>query len=205
VRFFFLPPLYIALLFALPSLRAPRYLWAAGSILLFVLGSNFYPYYYPHYIAAVMCLMVLFSVAGLQGLARLNPDAMRILALLCFAHFALWYGVHLFGSEDLFIATGPYESWDFVNFGDSEGRRAIDRKLAEAPGKQLVFVRFGPRHLLREWEHNDADIDGSRVVWALDLGPDEDAQLIRYYPDRKVWIVEPDARPPVLTPWDRGQ
>lgn len=195
-RFFFLPPLYIALLFFLPALREPRYLWAAASVGIFALGSNIYPYYYPHYIAAVTCLLVLFSV---EGLRRLGGDAMRIIALLCLAHFAFWYGIHLFGDETLFIATGPYESWDFVNFGDSEGRIAINRQLAAAPGKQLVFVRFGPRHLLREWERNDADIDSSRVVWALDLGDEEDAKLMKYYPDRRVWVVEPDATPPKLT------
>ena len=195
-RFFFLPPLYIALLFFLPALRQPRYLWAAASVAIFALGSNIYPYYYPHYIAAVTCLLVLFSV---EGLRRLGGDAMRIVALLCLAHFAFWYAIHLLGDETLFIATGPYESWDFINFGDSEGRIAINRQLAAASGKQLVFVRFGPRHLLREWERNDADIDRSRVVWALDLGEEEDAKLMNYYPDRKVWIVEPDATPPKLT------
>jgi hypothetical protein len=53
--------------------------------------------------------------------------------------------------------------------------------------------------LLREWIHNEADIDRSRVVRALDLGPDENAKLVRYYPGRKVWLLEPDARPPKLT------
>ena len=195
LRFFLLPPLYIALLFFVPALRERRHCWAAASVVVFLLGSNIYPYYYPHYIAAVMCLFVLFSV---EGLRRLGGPAMRLVALLCVAHFAFWFGIHLIGSEDLYIATGPYESWDFVNFGDSEGRIRINQVLAEAPGKQLVFVRFGPRHLLREWIHNDADIDRSRVVWALDLGPEEDAQLINYYPDRAVWVVEPDAVPPRL-------
>ena len=36
------------------------------------------------------------------------------------------------------------------------------------------------------------------AVWALDLGPDEDAKLMRYYPDRNAWILEPDAKPPTL-------
>jgi hypothetical protein len=200
-RFFFLPPLYIALLFFVPALRERRYQWAAASVAIFALGSNIYPYYYPHYIAAVTCLLVLFSV---EGLRRLGGDAMRIVALLSLAHFTFWYAIHLFGDETLFIATGPYESWDFINFGDSEGRILINRQLAAAPGKQLVFVRFGPRHLLREWERNDADIDRSRVVWALDLGEEEDAKLMKYYPDRRVWIVEPDATPPKLTEVEGG-
>ena len=56
-------------------------------------------------------------------------------------------------------------------------------------------------HLLREWVHNEADIDKSRVVWALDLGAEEDAKLRAYYPNRTAWIVEPDAIPPQLRPY----
>jgi hypothetical protein len=41
--------------------------------------------------------------------------------------------------------TDKYESWDFVNHGDPEGRVAIDRQLAQTGGKQLVFVPYGPR------------------------------------------------------------
>jgi hypothetical protein len=64
-----------------------------------------------------------------------------------------------------------------------------------------VIVRLGPTHLLREWIHNEADIDRSRVVWALDLGPEEDAKLIAYYRGRTVWLAEPDAKPPRLEPY----
>jgi hypothetical protein len=199
-RFFFLPPLYVALMFFMPDLRQRRYLWAAGTVAVFCLGANFYPYYYPHYIAAVTCLLLLFAIVGLRRLSRMRGgDAMRILLMLCAAHFVFWYGLHLAGNQDLFIATGNYESWDFINFGDSEGRIAINRRLAKSPGQQLVLVRLGPTHLLREWIHNDADVDNSRVVWALDLGPEEDARLLAYYPHRTPWIVEPDAKPPRLS------
>ena len=203
-RFFFLSPLYLALPFFFPALRDRRHLWVIAILLALFLGTNFYPYFYPHYIAAATCLFVLISVIGLQRLswfrvrgAAAGAQAMRLVALLCLAHFAFWYGLHLFGTADLFIASGQYEGWDFINFGDAEGRAAIDRRLAAA-GKQLVFVRFGPAHLLREWIHNAANIDGARVVWALDLGQDENEKLIRYYPERKAWLLEPDARPPRL-------
>ena len=200
-RFFFLTPLCAALLFFLPSLRRRRYLWVAASAAIFSLGTNFYPYYYPHYIAALTGVFVLMSVVGLERLSRLGRDAARLVVLLCVAHFAFWYGLHFFGNPDVFAATGPYETWDFINFGDAEGRIAIGRQLAQSPGRQLVFVHYGPAHLLREWIHNAADIDGAPVVWALDLGPDEDAKLVRYYPHRTAWLVEPDAVPPRLTPF----
>ncbi|HKD05546.1 MAG TPA: hypothetical protein VKB79_06560 [Bryobacteraceae bacterium] len=204
-RFFYLTPLYLALPFFFPALRERRYLWVAATLCVLALGTNFYPYFYPHYIAAATCLFVLISVVALRRLSWIRvrgvtagAQAMRLIALLCLAHFAFWYGLHLFGTEDLFIASGQYESWDFINFGDAEGRAAIDRRLAAATGRQLVIVHFGPAHLLREWIHNASNIDAARVVWALDLGPGENEKLVRYYPDRKVWLLEPDARPPRL-------
>ena len=47
-----------------------------------------------------------------------------------------------------------------------------------------------------ELPHRDAH---ARVVWARDLGAAENEKLRRYYPDRNVWLLEPDARPPKLT------
>lgn len=195
VRFFLLPPLYVALLFLFPALREKRIQWAGAAILIFFLGSNLYPYFYPHYIAAVTCLFILLPLIGLMRMPR---GAARLLLLLCGAHFLLWYGVHLFGNETVFAATGAYESWDYINFGDAEGRLAIDRQLLAAPGRQLVFVHYSPQHGLREWVHNEADIDNARIVWALDLGTEENAALRRYYPARTAWLVEPDSKPPSL-------
>ena len=201
-RFFFLPPLFLAIPFFLPSLRDLRFVWVAATILLFSLGANLYPYFYPHYIAAITCLFVLVSVTGLQRLSRLRfagREAARILLFLCAAHFLFWYGVHAFGGTDLAMATNRYETWDFINYGDAEGRIAVNGALARASGKQLVFVRYWPQHRFREWIHNDADIDAARVVWARDLGPAENRALERYYPDRTAWLLEPDAWPPKLS------
>jgi len=36
-------------------------------------------------------------------------------------------------------------------------------------------------------------IDGSRVVWARELNRDSNENLMRYFGDRRAWLVEPDA------------
>jgi hypothetical protein len=70
-RFFFLAPLF---------LRCPRFSCACANIdsrglltiFLFSLGTNFYPYFYTHYIAALTCLFVLIGVAGLERLSAVE-------------------------------------------------------------------------------------------------------------------------------------
>jgi hypothetical protein len=198
-RFFFFAPLYLALVAFLPALRERRFMWLTGAVALFWMADNFYPFFYPHYVAAVACALVLMSVEGLRRMSRYAPEGSRLILLLSFAQFAFWYGIQVSGNRDLWIATAAYESSDVINSGDPEGRAAINEKLRAAPGKQLVFVHYFPQHGPRDWIHNDADIDRSRVVWAIDRGAEDDARLRAYYPDRTVWRLEPDARPPRLT------
>ena len=205
-RFFFFPALYLALPAFLASLRQYRFLWVLLCLLGYAVGTNFNPYFYPYYIAAATCLFVLVSVQGLERLSawRIRGSeagrmAAGLILLLCAGHFGLWYGLHLTGSERLLTGLGRYETWDYINWGDAEGRIRINDRLAQAPGRQLVFVRYSPRHTFHTWIQNAAEIDYAPVVWALDLGPIENEKLLRYYPDRSAWLVEPDEWPPRLT------
>jgi hypothetical protein len=198
-RFFFPVPLLLALPAFFPALRQFRFLWVALSLAILGLGANFYPYFYPHYIAGGACLFVLVSVTALERISRWSREAVRLILLLTAAQFLFWYGLHvLAGWAPARALTEEYESWDYVNHGDPEGRIAIDRRLAQSGGKQLVFVRYGPQHRLDQWVWNAADIDRSAIVRALDLGPAENEKLRQYYPDRTAWLLEPDARPPRL-------
>lgn len=205
-RFFFLAPLYLALAAFVVTIREFRFAWVLLTFLVFALGTNFYPYFYPHYIAAITCLFVLASVRGLECLSRFQmqgraagQEIAGILLLVCAVQFLFWYGLHAWGNEEALFAVGRFETWDFINYGDPEGRILIERELAQTPGKQLVFVRYGPQHAFHEWVHNAADIDAARVVWAHDLGSGENQPLRKYYPNRRVWLLEPDATPPKLS------
>lgn len=65
----------------------------------------------------------------------------------------------------------------------------------------MVLVRYGPAAMAavishknyQELVYNHADIDGSRVIWARSLGAEKDAELIRHYPNREVWVVDEDS------------
>jgi len=37
---------------------------------------------------------------------------------------------------------------------------------------------------------NDPDIDASKIVWARDLGPEQNAICIDYFRGRKIWQAE---------------
>jgi hypothetical protein len=45
------------------------------------------------------------------------------------------------------------------------------------------------------------DIDGSKVVWARDMDEKDNQELIQYFKNRSVWLLEPDESPPKLAPY----
>jgi hypothetical protein len=201
-RFFFLAPLYLALPVFFWSLREYRFVWVVFTLAAFALGTNFFPIFEPHYLAAVTCLFVLVSVTGLRQLARLSGDAARLVMFLCVAQFVFWYSLHVFDTQEFSMAVRRYETWDGLNHRNPAMRIAANQQIESLPGKLLVFVHYYPQHIFQEeWVYNRADIDGSRVVWAHDLGPEENEKLRAYYKDRSVWLLEPDFHPPRFRPY----
>ena len=80
------------------------------------------------------------------------------------------------------------------NLQARNARRAqVEQELADAPGDQVILVRYTDTHSPHEeWVYNSADIDAQYVVWAHDLGPAADERLLNYYKDRHVWLLQPD-------------
>jgi hypothetical protein len=199
-RFFFPPALYLALPLFFASLRRPGALWAAVTLTIFAIGINFFPAYQLHYAAACTCLMIFVAVVGLQKLASVRTEAARIVLFLCVGHFLFWYAIHLFENATLARAALRFETWDGLNHGNPQRRIYVARELARMPGDLLVFVHYDyPRHQFQdEWVYNAADIDRARIVWARDLGPEQDAELERYYANRKAVLLRPDENPPEI-------
>jgi hypothetical protein len=91
-----------------------------------------------------------------------------------------WYGPDHFGTE----------------------RARVLSQIEHLPGPQLILVRYTARHNpLDEWVYNAPDIDTSKVVWAREMDAAHNLELMHYYPDRKVWLVEPDSLPAVVSPY----
>ena len=65
-----------------------------------------------------------------------------------------------------------------------------------------MIVRYSSSHdPYDEWVYNAADIDGSKVIWAREMDSADDGDLIHYYKDRRVWLVQPDSQPAQISPY----
>lgn len=79
-------------------------------------------------------------------------------------------------------------------------RARILAKLEQEPGRHVVIVRYSAGHQAGlDWVYNRADIDGSKVIWARDMGREQNVELLRYFQDRRIWLMEPDVMPPRLS------
>jgi hypothetical protein len=78
----------------------------------------------------------------------------------------------------------------------------IEARLNTIPGAHLVIVRYGPEHNVdRDWIYNAPDIDGARIVWARDMGAEQNLELLRFFHDRHAWLMSGDDSPPHIAPY----
>ncbi len=91
-----------------------------------------------------------------------------------------------------FTQANNFESWCCVQPGNQSKARIL-AMLEKTGGKHLVIVKpkNDPNNFL-QWIYNAADIDASPVVWARDMGVEENRGLIEYFRGRNVWLVDPN-------------
>ncbi len=179
--------------------------WAAG------MGIGIY--LIPHYLAPFTAAAY---VLGLQAMRHLRAATVngapvgrtfvRLTVVLC----VVMAGARAFAAPlHLAPPEWPINAWiDFwvgpQHFG--EERAAITSQLEKIPGNHLVMVRYKSNHEpIDEWVYNDANLDSSRIIWASDLDPASNLELMRFYSDRDAWLVEPDVDHGRLTPYTASQ
>lgn len=159
-------------------------------------------YFIPHYAAPITAAIYALVLQAMRYLRlwrwhgkRAGLGLVRAIPTFCVLLFLL----RAFAPQ-LHIPT-PVEwvyTWESEHFQNLDRAKAL-AQLDALPGDQLVIVRYNQYHdLNNEWVYNKADIDGAKVVWARDMGDSGNAELIRYFPRRPVWLAEPDLAPPRL-------
>ena len=163
-------------------------------LLLFYLGLSVEANLRPHYFAPATALVFLIAAAAVQDVSSRFPPGKKRMAAAC----ALFCCVAIFDVPRIMDPSFRFEGADMR--GLIAARDLVITFLQKQPGRQLVLVRYGPHHIVHwEWVYNDANIDESRIVWARAM-PGKDDELLRYYPDRRVWIFDEDKKTFNLTP-----
>jgi hypothetical protein len=219
--------LYLGLVFTLPllmvSLTLPygfswKQIGTGTRFMIVICGVTFVGEllvigYNPHYAAPLTCAVFALVLIALR---RLRPwqwhgkpaglFISRAVPAICLLLLALRAAA---GPLRLPMpAPWPVEglpTWCTLPVMNKERAEVFD-KLRSYPGQHLVIVQYGPQHEINfhEWVYNRAEIDSAKVIWARDMGPAENAELIKYFKNRRAWLVEADDQPPVLLPYSEA-
>jgi hypothetical protein len=162
-------------------------------------GSALVIFFNMHYVAPIVPVIVALVVQGLRHLRLYSWEGRPIGLFLVRAIVVMC--VLLVPVQVRILATAP-QPGTFAAIGPD--RAAIEARLDSLSAPQLVLVRYHPDHdPLRDWVYNGADLDHAKIVWARDMGPNQNEELLRYYKDRRVWLLEADAPTPQVSPYSQ--
>ena len=199
LNFALLPPL-LMLPWALRDRRI-RPLVIIGGIV--ALGLFIEVFFIPHYLAPATGLIyaiLLQCMRHLRARGAMGLALVRAIAVVCvFLAAVRIYAQPL--NIALQTALKQTASWDGGGPNVGVERARVAAQLEGRPGPQLAIVRYVPDHLYPEWVYNLADIDSSKVVWAREMDPASNQELLNYFKNRKAWLVEPDQDPPRVVPY----
>lgn len=197
-RFFFGPVLTIPLLMVGGVWRRRKMLFAGaiGGIGAILLESGATP----HYLAPAAAVLIAILVECCRHLQAARIRILPLLPAVMGLVLALRIGAEQAGIP--YTQKLNFQTW-CCRVEGNQNKPRIMAQLAKTPGNHLVFVK--PKtdaHNLFQWIYNGADIDGSRFVWARDLGDAENARLAGSMAGRTVWMVDPNVEPATLTAYD---
>ncbi|MBV9624961.1 MAG: hypothetical protein JOZ14_13390 [Acidobacteria bacterium] len=156
----------------------------------------------PHYVAHLSAAFYIIMLLMMRDLYRASPPPGRFLArAVPLVSVALLVARIVAPALHLTPKASWTRTWCSQDEQNFERARVFDQ-LEHTPGQHLVIVRYRPNHdfILDEWVYNNADIDGSKVIWARDMGP-QNSELLQYFHARRAWLVEPDYNPAKLSPY----
>jgi hypothetical protein len=203
--FFFYGTALFAPLVMLPWVvrdRRVRFLVLAGGI--YAVGLCLNAFLSPHYLAPFAGALYVFLLQAMRHLRAWRPGRqayglamVRILPVLCL----LLAGVRVFATP---LGIG-INRWPTMWYGTEPlglARAGVVNELEGRSGLHLAIVRYSATHsVMDDWVYNAADVDKAKVVWAREMDGPHNAELLKYFGDRRAWLVEPDSTPPEITPY----
>ena len=186
-------------------LRRRRRLWAApplafAAFCLQILIMGWYPF--PQYGAAAASVFFLLIAFGLYALRRIRLPHWNGVALsrgVAFVELAV--ALSIFWKVWLYAPVPPRPRDASVE------RPRIEGILRREPGRQLCLIRYSADHPpFDQWVFNQADLADAPIIWARSLTPETDQKLIDAFPNRRVWLLQPDRKDAdELTPYPGTQ
>lgn len=162
-------------------------------------GSFIEVFFESHYIAPLTAVLYGLVVCGMRKLwtwqrkdQPVGRIVVRLYVIACILSFLM---------APLTGAGTPQKSFGFPDWWPAQRFRMI-AELQKIPGRHLVIVHYTADHDFRyEYVFNKADIDQAGIVWAHDLGTAENEDLIHYFKDRDVWLLNANDSAPTLSPY----
>jgi hypothetical protein len=154
-----------------------------------------------HYAAVATVVLYAFLLRGMRVLrawpSRHEPKGLLVVwavPLLCL--FLLFLPLHAYLRQSPDFPP----RWDNWVLGAKQG--PFVRLLNEVGGKHLVFVRYGyPHSVHHELVYNGPDIEHEPIIWAREMDPKSDAEVIAHYGGRHVWLLRSEPGAPLLLPY----
>jgi len=200
---------YLGPVLSLPLIMLPRVLKDRRTRLLLIITGVFIAglaldlWFYAHYAAPATCLVYAIVLQGMRHLRfckwREAPAGLflvRAVPLICAGMLFIRLAAQ---PLSFFLPPDWPMTWFYTRPGNVDRQRFLEQMEA-LDGRHLAIVRYRPDHNpLEEWVYNRAEIDQAKVVWAREMSAAENKELIQYFRGRRVWLAEPDRKPPRLS------
>jgi hypothetical protein len=185
--------LFWPILFSTPRLRLLWWSLLSGAVVV-AIGTQ----YYQHYAAPILAVILILTVQAFRHLRLFQYSGKPIGRFLCRAIPAAM--LLIAGSRQAVQLYRPKTLEE--TYPPNARRERLADALLERAGGHVVFVRYTYyRFPQEEWIYNRADIDDAPVIWAQDMGPQQNRRLMEYYKGRSFWLMKPDENPDQAEPY----
>lgn len=151
----------------------------------------------PHYTAPIYALVWALFIQTMRRLRvwrrgkNLSGHSLVRMVVTCFLVSTITWGIYRIVQVKASEAIWDYQRADII------------KRFAQGDEQNLIIVRYQPQDSWHtEWVYNEADIDRAKVVWAREMDANLTRELIRYFKDRRIWLLSSESGEWKLVPYN---